>query len=108
VNLEKLAGGFRHTGALATDSDDDIPALQAADAISWASRKMKIDGALPEGFETLSEVLREDFILPHVTIPIPRHGIKMLANPINNWISRNGSIPLLSDIVVRRLEDLPR
>jgi hypothetical protein len=100
VGFEEALGGFRHTGALATGSAHDVPPLQAADAIAWASRKMELDGKLPEGFEPLSESLREDTGNPHRTIAIPRDGVKMLAIPINNWISRRGTIPTLADIVL--------
>jgi len=106
VDFEIALGGFRHTGALATDSDDGIPPLQAADAIAWASRKMQLQGSLPEGFEPLSEVLRDDLGRPHVTIPMPPDAIKRLAVPINNWISNHGAIPQLTDIVVRRLDGI--
>jgi hypothetical protein len=103
VDFEKAFGGFRHTGALAVDSDDDIPALQAADAISWASRKMQLNGTLPEGFEPLLEVLREDGERPHVTVPMPSDGIKMLADPVNAWIAKYGRNPALKDILVRHV-----
>ena len=99
VNLEVKAGGFRHTGPLAFDSVDDVPALQAADVITWASRKKQLFGNLPEGFEPLDEVLREDSNRPHRTIEIPRAGIKMLADPINAWITRKGIAPSLNDII---------
>ena len=102
VDFEKALGGFRHTGALATGSDDDVPALQAADAISWASRKIQLNGALPEGFEPLSEVLREDGPGPHVTVPMPSDGIKMFADPVKKWIAKYGTMPALKDIVVRQ------
>lgn len=109
ANIEKQRGGFKHTGALATETDDEVAALQAADAIAWASRKTQLDGTLPEGFEPLGEVLREDFVLPHKTIHIPPFGIKMLANVINNWIAKNGTIPNLSDVISgRKLHELPR
>ena len=103
VALEKVTGEVRHTGALTFDSDDNVPALQAADVISWASRRRQLLGALPEGFEPLNEVLNEDRITAHAHIPLPKDGIKMLANPINLWISRKGSMPRLSDLVVRRM-----
>lgn len=108
VALEKKTDGFRHTGALATDSDDHVAALQAADVIAWTSRKIQVDGKLPEGIEPLNEVLRQDFTLPHVTIQIPREGIKMLAAPINSWISKNGDVPKLADVIKQNLGDLPR
>lgn len=107
VDFEIAMGGFRHTGALAIDTDDRVPALQAADVIAWTSRRMQLDGSLPEGFEPLSEVLREDLERPHVTIPIDRDAIKRLTVPINNWIAKNGSVPKLTDIVVRRMNGIP-
>jgi hypothetical protein len=105
--FERATGDFRHTGPLSTGTDEDIPALQAADAIAWASRKMQLHGALPEGFEPLGDVLSEDGSRPHVTIPIPRDGIGMLATPVRNWISSKGSIPELADIVVRHVQGVP-
>jgi hypothetical protein len=99
ANLEIKAGGFRHTGPLAFEADNDVPALQAADVVSWASRRKELGGVLPEGFEPLQEVLREDLNRPHRTIPIPRGGIKMLADPINAWIARKGDAPALGDII---------
>lgn len=103
VRFEQALGGFRHTGALATDADDDIPALQAADAIAWASRTIQLRGALPEGFEPLGEILREDIAPPHVTIRVPADGIQMMAEPINAWISKHGAIPKLTHIVTREV-----
>lgn len=101
VRFEKAMGGFRHTGALATDSDDNIPPLQAADAIAWASRQVELHGGLPEGFEPLAEVLSEEDRNPHQTIRIPRDGIRMWAVPVNNWISKHGTVPKFTDIVTR-------
>jgi hypothetical protein len=111
VNNEISSGRFRSTRALTFDADDNVPMLQAADAIAWASRKKELLGTLPEGFEPLEELLREHPTsppTPHVTIRIPPEGIRMLANPINNWIFKNGAVPKLSDIVKQRLGDLPR
>jgi hypothetical protein len=102
VNFEQAMGEFRHTGAIATDTDDHVPALQAADVIAWASRRMVLEGSLPEGFEPLAETLREDSKPPHATIEIDRDGIEMLAKPINNWISKHGTIPKLTDIMSRK------
>jgi len=100
VDNERITGGFRPTGALAFDTDDRVPALQGADVIAFASRKRELlDGALPEGFEPLHEVLSEQNITPHAHIPMPRDGLKMLADPIHEWILRRGSIPLLGEIV---------
>jgi len=104
VRFEIAMGEFRHTGALATDTDDRVPALQAADAIAWASRKMELHGKLPEGFEPLSEILREDLAsAPHATIRIPKDGVQMFADPVNRWISKYGEVPRLTDIVSRQM-----
>jgi hypothetical protein len=110
-NLENDSGKFRTTGVLRFDTDDRDPGLQAADVIAWASRKMQMNGVLPEGFDPLEDVLREapkSPPTPHKTIRIPPEGIKMLARPINNWISKKGSVPRLGDVVKQRLGDLPR
>jgi hypothetical protein len=101
VRFEQALRTFRHTGALATDTDDRVPTLQAADAISWASRRIVLDGALPEGFEPLTAVLRADIKPPHQTIRIRREGLKMFAEPINNWIAKKGKMPELTDILSR-------
>lgn len=102
VANEIAKGGPRHTGGLKFESDDNHPPLQAADVMVWASRQIELHGALPEGFEPLREFLLEHRMqppTPHAHIPIPLFGIKMLANPINAWISRKGIIPNLADIV---------
>jgi len=102
--IAKEFGGYRHTGALGQDSDDRVPALQAADAIAWTSRRMELKGALPEGFEPLAEILREEGSHPlHVTIPVDLNAIKMLATPINKWIAKYGRLPSLADIFVGRV-----
>jgi Protein of unknown function (DUF3800) len=99
VRNEIIKGGFRHIGALTFETDDHVPALQSADAIAWASRRRQLDGALPEGFEPLNELLRDDADGLHAHIQMPREGIKFLADPINSWISRKGGIPRLVDIM---------
>jgi hypothetical protein len=99
VDFEVALRGPRHTGAMATDSDDGVPPLQAADVISWASRKMELSKALPVGFEPLGTILLEEPPPRHRTLTIPRDGIRMLANPVNKWISEHGSVPQLADIV---------
>ena len=97
-------GGLRHTGPLDQERDDRVPALQAADAVAWASRKKELTGTLPEGFEPLLELLREEGANPlHLTIPIDLDGIKMLADPINKWTTKYGKLPTLADVLVRRV-----
>lgn len=99
VDFEKALGSFRHTGALAEDSDDRVPALQVADVVSWASRKVLVEGQLPEGFEPLNEILDEN--RRHATIPVDADDIKMLSMPINAWIAKYGKVPKLTDIMSR-------
>jgi hypothetical protein len=101
LDNERAEGKFLHTGALAYDIDDRVPALQAADVIAWAARKRELlGGSLPEGFEPLLEALRPRPVPPHAHIPIPRDGLKMLADPIHRWICRRGSIPLLGEVII--------
>lgn len=99
INSEKRSGATRLTGALAFDSDDRVPALQAADIIAWASRKRQLDGALCKELGPLNELLRSDVKRPHGHLPLPFGAIKMLAGPIRNWISENGKLPILEDII---------
>jgi hypothetical protein len=104
VGMAREFGAPRHTGSLTTDTDDDWPTLQAADAVAWASRKKELSGSVPEGFEPLVGVLREEGAMPlHVTIPVDLEAIKMLAKPINNWMAKHGKLPTLADILVRRV-----
>jgi hypothetical protein len=104
VGMAREFGAPRHTGSLTTDTDDDWPTLQVADAVAWASRKKELSGSVPEGFEPLLEVLREEGAMPlHVTIPVEFDDIKMLADPINKWTAKYGTLPTLSDILVRRV-----
>jgi hypothetical protein len=60
TNLERRNNDFRYTGALAFDTDDRVPALQAADVISWSARRRQIDGNLRDEFAPLLEVLSEN------------------------------------------------
>lgn len=81
-------------GAMAFDSDDRVPALQAADMIAWAARKRAIDGDLPPQFIPINELFK-DF---HSEIRLDSTAISMMATPINNWLSM-GVMPSLSDMI---------
>jgi hypothetical protein len=87
----------QNTGALGFDVDDRVQALQAADVIAWSGRRMEV-GTLTEEFEPLNAVLAVQRP-PHLHLPLPVSAIKMLANPIKNWIAKRGSIPSLQDII---------
>ena len=103
IAASRELGDFRHTGSLTQDSDDRVPPLQAADAIAWVSRKVQLTGTVPKGFEPLLDTLRDRGPQPlHVTVPVDLKGIRMLANPINRLIAKNGKLPTLADVFVRR------
>jgi hypothetical protein len=95
ANIQRHSTEPRRVGTFGFAIDDDVPALQAADVIAWASRRKHLEGSLPEGFEPLNEI----FERLHEPVPIPRHGVNMLAAPINNWITKYGSMPKLSDVI---------
>jgi hypothetical protein len=97
VKTQKGSVGGARIGAFGQDSDDNVPALQAADVISWSARKKLLDGVLPDGLEPINCILER----LHVSPVIPRQGIAMIAAPINNWIAKHGTIPRLSDIVMK-------
>ncbi len=98
VQTEKNAR-YRYTGALAFDSDDRIAALQVADVIAWAARKRDLLGYLPEGFEPLEEILQNERMPRHTHIPIPKAGIKLFSDPLNEWILNRGAMPTLAEAV---------
>lgn len=99
VVAAERAQGFGFTGALASDTDDRVPALQAADVISWAAKKTNLHGVLPEGFEPLQDLLVEDRWPLHRHIHLPIEAIRMISGPINRWLQRKGEMPQLSDLI---------
>jgi len=107
VEKERREGGFRHTGAMAFDTDDRVSALQAADLISWSARRRQIDGSLSDEFSVLEGVFDETSMEPsatqwrgkHAHIFIPEEGIEMWAKPIRNWIYVTGKIPSLAEFM---------
>lgn len=103
--VEKSAGGFHYTGAMAFDTDDRVSALQAADVIAWSARRRSVTG-LAEEFEPLEQLLDEDPPMeygkwrgPHGHVSMPIEGIEMLAKPIINWLSMRGTVPSLTDFL---------
>ena len=92
MNIERQSQDFVHTGTLGFDIDDRVPAVQAADVIAWASRRKQL-GMLTNEFERLGAVLDDKTAPTHGHVSLPVLGIEMLANPINLWILRKGSIP---------------
>jgi hypothetical protein len=96
VKAQQGTPGEARIGAFAQDTDTNVAALQAADAIAWSTRRRHLDGGLPEGFEPLNAVLDERL---HVSVLMPKGSIAMIAAPINAWITKHGSIPKLSDVM---------
>jgi hypothetical protein len=85
-----------HTGTMATDSDDNVSALQASDMIAWVINRKSTVG-LTEEFDGLEDLFgstpyssidgrptgKSDF---HISIDVPASGIEMLADGINLWL----------------------
>ena len=88
-------------GTIAFDRDDDIPPLQAADAIAWSARRREVDGKLDGEFEPLNALLQEGMRPSHVHKHLGQEAIDMLAVPMNNWITKHGSLPSLKEFLVR-------
>ncbi len=97
-DIEKKSGQG-NTGTLGFETDDSCAPLQAADMIAWAARRRQLDGSFSPGFEPLEDVLAETEHPYHAHVQMPLHGIKMLATPINNWITKFGEIPKLENII---------
>jgi len=92
----------KHIGAIAFDSDDYVPVLQAADVISWAVRRKQAYGILSDEFEPLNEVIepkRGSLSSFHEHIPIPKDGIEMFARPIRAWLQKRGRLPALEEFI---------
>jgi hypothetical protein len=100
-DLEKQRDGFRYTGAIAFDRDDNHPALQAADVIAWAARRREVYGALTDEYAPLGDVLLPaPHKPPHGHVPVPKEGIEMWASRIRNWLQYKGRLPDLNEFVV--------
>jgi hypothetical protein len=94
IKAHRAEGRSSFIGAITFDSDDRIPALQAADVIAWSARKRVLDGRLPDGFAPLEEL----FASFHAAIRLDARAINMLAAPINRWLSM-GILTSLSDVL---------
>jgi hypothetical protein len=94
VDRYRKKGESCFVGAMAFEKDDRVPALQAADAIAWSARKRAIDGNLPAQFAPLEQL----FVDFHAEIKLDSSAIRMMATPINNWLSL-GVMPTLSQMI---------
>jgi len=107
IELEK-AKGQDFTGAMASDTDDRIYALQAADAVAWTYHRELMS---PESFGEEFEPLKNIFVPTEVGFPIrterhvhakfccPKDGIAIFANMINSWIEKHGEIPTWEQLI---------
>lgn len=83
---EILMGSFRF------DDDELVPALQAADLVAWATRRVTSSGSLPQGYEALNPIIqwqvRESGVpIRHFHFVVPRHWIAMFAERIKGWLN---------------------
>ena len=101
IDLQRVKGQAVFAGSLTFDTDDRIPALQAADVIAWAERRKEVDGLKGE-FEPLDKIITtvkhsldtNDFtsvsqMAMHAHIPLPKGGVEMFAKPItigSRWL----------------------
>jgi hypothetical protein len=67
--------------------------------IAWCSRQRELQREPREGFEPLSEAIRDDPNAPHAHISLPIEAIRELAEPIHKWVSRSGGLPSLIDVI---------
>ena len=67
-----------NVGSLTFDSDDRLAALQAADVISWATRRRDAS-KLKSGFEPLSDLLNDDH---HIEAPYKAEWMKDVATAL--------------------------
>lgn len=101
------AKGQDFTGAMASDTDDRVYALQAADAIAWAYHRELVSPDYGEEFEPLRNVFTTIEVgFPshvekhvHVKFCCPKDGIAIFANLINGWIEEHGEIPTWEQLI---------
>jgi hypothetical protein len=93
----------KSVGFFAFDTDDKVPALQAADMIAWSARRRQL-ARLTEEFSPLEGIFvdQNDLDGPswrsHFDHVISEDAIKDIAYPIMNWLAL-GIMPSLGDIV---------
>jgi hypothetical protein len=96
--------GERNTAAMAFDTDDNVPQLQAADVIAWSARRNAVN-KLSNEFEPLRDVLQEKIQTSdgrdtfHKHLPLSREAIEMWALRINNWLALTGEVPTFDDFL---------
>jgi hypothetical protein len=96
--------GEHYTAAMAFDTDDRVPQLQAADVIAWSARRDKAH-KLTDEFAPLQDVLRERIQTHdgrdtfHKHVPLSREDVNMWALRINNWLALTGEVPTFDDFL---------
>jgi hypothetical protein len=93
------------TGAMASDTDDNVIALQAADVIAWTYHRKNVSRSFGEDFKPLLKTIAEYQLSPagkrtqpHLSLSVRAYALEALAVPINNWIRGNGKIPTWDDL----------
>jgi len=107
IQLEQSRGEDL-TGAMASDSDDRVYALQAADAIAWTyHRELVSPDSFGEEFEPLKNIfIKTEVGYPtrvewhvHIKLHIAKEGIAIFARMINDYIKNHGAIPTWKDLI---------
>jgi hypothetical protein len=100
IRIRKTKGKCCLVGSLTQDTDERVPALQAADVVAWSARRRELK-TLTDEFAPLNELISTRKYrggTGHTHIPFPKGGIKMFADPVNKWID-SGVMPSLDDIM---------
>jgi len=106
LEWQERFGRSAHTGAMTTDRDDRVTALQAADVIAWSAHRL-LSGGLVNEFEPLRDLLPEPHppLKPgfHWPFEIPFGGIELLADFIKAWLSSGKNPKSLDEMILPRL-----
>ena len=88
VSAIQDAGNFYNLGSLTFDSDENVTALQAADAVCWSVRRRAVGKSFNNGLEPLEEILNAR---GHNHSPVPETFMRMLLDRINNAQKKSDS-----------------
>jgi hypothetical protein len=86
-------------GSVTFDTDSHVPALQAADVVTWAARRVLDYGVLDKEFAPLADIISPYTDRPgstpigHLSYAVPSEAIELLATQIDGWLSSNGDLP---------------
>jgi len=97
VVQEEISAGDSYTGALNFETDDNVPALQAADVIAGSAR-LNESKRLVEEFAPLKQLIDSQ---SHIRIRLGKEAVARLSAPIYHWIVKHGTPPSFRDIIRR-------